>query len=122
MDREEEYTGQLGEERRKSRLAALTEEAAARVRAKAAEKAKKLALKAFKKVFLKALVATTKWIVITIGGAVVGFIGFWGCLVIIVIVVLIGVASLIPEAKESIFAVLAQGPWAIWKGLQLLFK
>lgn len=122
MDREEETRELelLEEERRQSRLAALAEEAAARVREKAAKKARELALKAFKKVFLKAVVTTTKWVVVTIGGAVFAFIGFWGCLVIIIIVVLVGIAGLIPEAKEPIFAALAQGLWIPWKIYQII--
>ena len=109
MDNEEQYSEELEEERRESRLAALAEEAAARVKEIAVKKAKKLAWKAFKKVFLKALAATTKWIVVTIGGAVFGFIGFWGCLVIIIIIVLIGISALVPELKESIWTILFQG-------------
>lgn len=101
MNNEEQNVEELEEERRQSRLAVLTEEAAARVREIAAKKARELALKAFKKVFLKALMATTKWIVVTIGGAVVGFIGFWGCLVIIVIIVFMAVIGLVPGAMEQ---------------------
>ncbi len=115
MEQEEQYSKELEEERRESRLAALAKEAAARAAKKVAKKAAKLAWKTVKKVILKAAASALKWIVITIGGAVVGFIGFWGCLIILLIVVLIGIAAFFPEARESIFTVLIQGPYWLWK-------